>query len=56
MRACCRAWIPPGLIALGLALSGCGGAPEPSVGGHHGRFQVGRPNYRIEPYQVNGVW
>jgi rare lipoprotein A len=46
------------LIAIGFALSGCGSAPSPSLSdsGHHSRFRVGRPNYTVAPYQVNGVW
>jgi rare lipoprotein A len=52
-----RAWNLPAILAIGLILVGCGSTPEPQVGnGHRTRFQTGRPNYRVEPYQVNGVW
>ena len=44
----------PILVLVGLALSGC--ASSPHVAGHHGKFRVGRPNYTVAPYQVNGVW
>src|SRR6476661_11124742 len=57
MRADPRAWILSLLLATaGLGLTGCGSSPEPQISGHRTRFQVGRPNYRVEPYQVNGVW
>jgi rare lipoprotein A len=58
MRAHRRAWILPLLLAAsGLGLAGCGSSSEPHVSsGHRTRFQIGRPNYRVEPYQVNGVW
>jgi len=47
----------PILLTLGLLLAGCSSSSGPQVGdGHHGRFQVGRPNYTVAPYQVNGVW
>jgi rare lipoprotein A len=57
MRADRRAWILPLLLATaGFGLGGCGSSPEPQLTGHRTRFQVGRPNYQIAPYQVNGVW
>src|SRR5689334_20372831 len=58
MRANRRAWILPLLLATaGFLLGGCGSSsPEPQISGSRTRWQVGRPNYRVEPYQVNGVW
>jgi len=59
MRANRRAWILPLLLAAaGLGLAGCGsGSPsEPQLSGPRARWQVGRPNYQVAPYQVNGVW
>ena len=43
------------LIGLALALAGCASSPQ-VAGSPHGKFRVGRPNYTIAPYQVNGVW
>jgi len=57
MRAHARAWILPLLlVSAGFELTGCGSSPEPRISGHRARFQVGRPNYQVAPYQVNGVW
>ena len=58
MRANRRAWILPLLLATaGLGLAGCGGSSsEPQLSGPRARWQAGRPNYQVAPYQVNGVW
>src|SRR5216684_3574958 len=45
----------PVVVALGLALAGCASS-EPKVAGHHSRQPPGQPVYRVEPYQVKGVW
>lgn len=54
MIAVLRARSASALLLVGLALSGC--ASSPHVADHHGKFRVGRPNYTVAPYQVNGVW
>jgi len=43
-------------VTAGFELAGCGSSPEPQISGHRSRWQVGRPNYQVAPYQVNGVW
>src|SRR5579863_10060075 len=42
-------------VALGLFLAGCASGPQfsESHSGHHVR---GQPIYRIDPYEVKGVW
>ena len=56
MRAHSRAWILPLLLATaGFGLSGCGSSSEPQISGSRARWQVGRPNYTVASYQVNGV-
>src|SRR5712691_11772513 len=48
--------ILPAVVALGLALSGCASS-GPHVGsGNHAHRERGQPIYRVEPYQVKGVW
>lgn len=56
MRALFRARFSPALLLAGL-LAGCAASPE-YTGGHSGsgHFRIGRPNYTVSPYQVNGVW
>ncbi|MGE5268169.1 MAG: septal ring lytic transglycosylase RlpA family protein [Thiohalocapsa sp.] len=50
-----RLALVPVLLLGGLLLAGC--ASDSRVAGHHGhRFQIGRPNYTVAPYQVKGVW
>src|SRR5712691_2355013 len=44
-----------GIVALGFVLSGCASS-GPQFGAHHARYRVGHPSYRVEPYQVKGVW
>ena len=44
-----------GIVALGLVLAGCASS-GPQLGEHHARHRVGHPSYRVEPYQVKGVW
>src|SRR5216684_3544457 len=48
--------ILPVILALGLALAGCASSGPHLAGGHHARHEPGQPVYRIEPYQVKGVW
>jgi peptidoglycan lytic transglycosylase len=44
------------IMALGLALAGCASSgPQPS-GSRHAHRERGQPVYRVEPYQVKGVW
>jgi len=47
--------ILPVVAAIGLALAGCGSGPQ-FGDNHHTRHPRGQPVYRVEPYQVNGVW
>lgn len=58
MRTIRRAWILPLLLATaGFGLTGCGGSSSyPQLTGPRSRWQVGRPNYQVAPYQVNGIW
>jgi rare lipoprotein A len=44
-----------GIVALGFVLSGCASS-GPQVGEPHARYRLGHPSYRVEPYQVKGVW
>jgi peptidoglycan lytic transglycosylase len=46
----------PVIVALGLALAGCASSGPQFAGKHHARHEPGQPIYRIEPYQVKGVW
>src|SRR5437016_2373438 len=46
----------PVIVALGLALTGCASSGPKFSGGHHPRHPPGQPVYRVEPYQVKGVW
>jgi len=43
-------------VALGLALAGCASSGPKVSGNHHSRHPAGQPIYRVEPYQVKGVW
>jgi rare lipoprotein A len=43
------------IAALGLALAGCASS-GPQFAGHHAHRPPGQPVYRVEPYQVKGVW
>ncbi len=43
------------LVMVALALAGCASSPEMQGSYVHGRFRMGRPNYTVAPYQVNGV-
>jgi len=47
--------LSPILLLIALALAGCASSPQ-VAGSPHGKFRVGRPNYTVAPYQVNGVW
>jgi rare lipoprotein A len=60
MVAKSRARIAPafkmgGIAALGVVLAGCASGPQFSDN-HHARYHRGQPHYRVEPYQVKGVW
>src|SRR5215212_9395494 len=57
MRAARHAWILPLFLATtGFGLIGCGGSSsDPQLTGPRTRWQVGRPNYQVAPYEVNGV-
>jgi rare lipoprotein A len=46
----------PVVVALGLALAGCASSGPQFAGNHHAHRPPGQPVYRIEPYQVKGVW
>jgi len=46
----------PVVVALGLALAGCASSGPQFAGNHHAHRAPGQPVYRIEPYQVKGVW
>ncbi len=46
----------PVIVALGLALAGCASSGPKFSGSHHSRHPAGQPVYRVEPYQVKGVW
>ena len=50
-----RAGNLPVFLLLGIVLAGCAAAPHFSSN-HRAGFRVGRPNYTVAPYQVNGVW
>src|SRR5947208_7596867 len=49
-------WSLPAIMALGLALAGCASSGPHVAGNHHAHRERGQPVYRIEPYQVKGVW
>jgi len=44
------------VVALGLVLAGCASSGPQFAGNHHAHHPPGQPIYRIEPYQVKGVW
>src|SRR5579862_3089362 len=46
----------PVVVALGVILAGCASSGPQFAGNHHGHHTPGQPIYRIEPYQVKGVW
>jgi rare lipoprotein A len=46
----------PVVVTLGLALAGCASSGPQLAGNHHPHRPPGQPVYRIEPYQVKGVW
>src|SRR6266567_1731886 len=46
----------PVIVVLGLALAGCASSGPKFAGSHHSRHPAGQPIYRVEPYQVKGVW
>jgi rare lipoprotein A len=46
----------PVVVALGLALAGCASSGPQFADNHHPHRPPGQPVYRIEPYQVKGVW
>ncbi len=48
-------WILPVVAALGFVLAGCASGPQ-FADNHHARHHRGQPIYRVEPYQVKGVW
>jgi rare lipoprotein A len=59
MRANRGAWTLPLILMAGFVLAGCGstsGGPSATAQHHRGKWQVGRPNYTVSSYQVNGVW
>lgn len=45
-----------GIVGLGFVLAGCASSGPQTSSNHHGRYRVGYPSYRVEPYQVKGVW
>ncbi len=47
--------ILPVIVALGFVLAGCASSGPQFSGNHHARHR-GQPIYRIDPYQVKGVW
>src|SRR6266700_5489443 len=49
-------WNLPAIMALGLALAGCASSGPHVAGGHHAHRERGQPVYRVEPYQVKGLW
>ena len=44
------------IVALGLVLAGCASSGPKVAGNHHSRHPAGQPIYRVEPYQVKGLW
>lgn len=46
----------PVVVALVVMLAGCASSGPHVAGNHHSRRPPGQPIYRIEPYQVKGVW
>jgi len=46
----------PLVVALGVMLAGCASSGPQFAGNHHAHHAPGQPIYRIEPYQVKGVW
>jgi rare lipoprotein A len=54
MGAISGARILPILLAVSCFLAGC--ASDSHDAGNHRRFRVGRPNYTVASYEVNGVW
>ena len=56
MGAVWRAGRLPALLALGFVLAGCASSVPQFSANHHARHHRGEPIYRIEPYQVKGVW
>jgi rare lipoprotein A len=51
-----RVWNLPVIVALGVILTGCASSGPQFAGNHHAHHMPGQPTYRIEPYQVKGVW
>src|SRR6266478_10172963 len=49
-------WSLPAIMALGVALAGCASSGPHVAGNHHAHKERGQPVYRVEPYQVKGVW
>jgi rare lipoprotein A len=43
-------------VTLGFMLAGCASSEPQFAGNHHAHHARGQPIYRIEPYQVKGVW
>ena len=56
MDAKSRGRILPIVAALGFALAGCASSGPQFGANHHPRHHRGQPIYRVEPYQVKGVW
>ncbi|MGC2413825.1 MAG: septal ring lytic transglycosylase RlpA family protein, partial [Stellaceae bacterium] len=46
----------PVAVALGFVLAGCASSGPQFSENHSGHHVRGQPIYRIEPYQVKGVW
>jgi rare lipoprotein A len=45
-----------GIVALGFVLAGCASSGPHSGDNRHSRYRLGHPSYRVEAYQVKGVW
>jgi rare lipoprotein A len=46
----------PAVVALAMALAGCASSGPHVAGNHRFHRPPGEPVYRVEPYQVKGVW
>jgi rare lipoprotein A len=44
------------VVSFAVMLAGCASSTPQFAGNHHARHAPGQPVYRIEPYQVKGVW
>ncbi len=46
----------PVVVALGVMLAGCASSGPQFAGNHHAHHAPGQPIYRVQSYQVKGVW